>query len=43
MWDVLGWDSVGYVFVCSELNIVMFVYKGMVEVGVVSSVDWNDE
>ncbi len=42
-WDMPGPDSVGYVFARSELNIATFVHKGVVDVGAVSSVDWNDE
>ena len=43
VWDMPGRDSVGYVFARSELNIATFVHKGVVDVGAVSSVDWNDE
>jgi len=35
-------DGVGYVFARSELNIVTFVHKGVVDAGAVSSVDWDD-
>lgn len=36
-------DGVGYVFARTELNIATFVHKGVVDAGVVSSVDWDDE
>lgn len=41
--DVPTADAVGYVFARTELNIATFVQKGMVDGGVVSSVDWDDE
>lgn len=41
--DMVVFDMVGYVFVWFELNIVILVYKGLVDVGVVSSVDWGDD
>ncbi|WP_305805432.1 phosphate/phosphite/phosphonate ABC transporter substrate-binding protein [Stenotrophomonas sp. YIM B06876] len=36
-------DSVGYVFARSELNISTYVHKGVVDGGVVSSIDWGRE
>lgn len=36
-------DTVGYVFVRSELNVSTFVHKRVVDAGAVSSVDWTDE
>ncbi len=36
-------DSVGYVFTRSELNISTFVHKRVVDAGVISSIDWEDE
>ncbi|HEY5973041.1 MAG TPA: phosphate/phosphite/phosphonate ABC transporter substrate-binding protein [Pseudoxanthomonas sp.] len=35
-------DSVGYVFARSELNIATWVHKRLVDVGVISSLDWDD-
>ena len=35
-------DSVGYVFARSELNIATWVDKGLVDAGVISSLDWDD-
>ncbi|GAB3060209.1 phosphate/phosphite/phosphonate ABC transporter substrate-binding protein [Stenotrophomonas tumulicola] len=35
--------AVGYIFARSELNIATYVHKGVVDAGVVSSVDWDDE
>jgi phosphonate transport system substrate-binding protein len=35
-------DSVGYVFARSELNIAAWVHKRLVDVGVVSNLDWDD-
>jgi phosphonate transport system substrate-binding protein len=36
-------DSVGYVFARSELNIAAWVHKHLVDAGVFSSLDWEDE
>lgn len=36
-------DAVGYVFARSELNIGAWVHKRLVDAGVVSNVDWEDE
>ena len=36
-------DTVGYVFTRSELNISTFVHKRVVDAGVVSNIDWQDE
>jgi phosphonate transport system substrate-binding protein len=36
-------DSVGYVFARSELNIAAWVHKRLVDAGVFSSLDWEDE
>lgn len=36
-------ESVGYVFARSELNISTYVHKGVVDAGVVSSIDWEQE
>lgn len=36
-------DSAGYVFARSELNISTYVHKRMVDAGVFSNVDWQDE
>jgi len=36
-------DSVGYVFARSELNIAAWVHKRLVDAGVFSSLDWDDE
>ncbi|RZA35269.1 MAG: phosphate/phosphite/phosphonate ABC transporter substrate-binding protein [Lysobacteraceae bacterium] len=36
-------DSVGYVFARSELNISAWVHKRLVDAGVFSSLDWEDE
>ncbi|MFT3761774.1 MAG: phosphate/phosphite/phosphonate ABC transporter substrate-binding protein [Pseudoxanthomonas sp.] len=36
-------DEVGYVFARSEQNIGTWVHKRMVDAGVVSNVDWDDE
>lgn len=38
--DVALSDSVGYVLARTELNISTYVHKGMMDAGVVSSVDW---
>lgn len=35
-------DSVGYVFARSERNIATWVVKGLVDVGVLSDLDWNN-
>jgi len=35
-------DSVGYLFARSELNIATWVHKRLVDVGVVSNLDWDD-
>lgn len=40
--DKPGTDSVGYVFARSEANIATWVHKGLVDVGVVSNLDWED-
>ncbi len=40
--DKPGPDSVGYVFARSESNIAAWVHKGLVDVGVVSNLDWED-
>lgn len=40
--DTPASDSVGYVFARSELNISTYVHKRLVDVGVVSSLDWED-
>lgn len=40
--DVPSDDRVGYVFARSELNIASWVHKGMVDAGVLSSLDWQD-
>ncbi len=40
--DKPGPDSVGYVFARSEANIAAWVHKGLVDVGVVSNLDWED-
>ncbi|HEY4583759.1 MAG TPA: phosphate/phosphite/phosphonate ABC transporter substrate-binding protein [Lysobacter sp.] len=34
--------AVGYLFARSELNIATWVHKGLVDAGVMSSVDWNN-
>lgn len=36
-------DSVGYVFARSELNIVSWVHKRLVDAGVVSNLDWDNQ
>ena len=36
-------DSVGYVFARSELNIAAWVHKRLVDAGVFSSLDWEDD
>ena len=36
-------DSVGYVFAGSELNIAAWVHKKLIDAGVFSSLDWEDE
>ena len=36
-------NSVGYVFVRTELNISTYVHKRVVDAGVVSSLDWSDD
>lgn len=41
--DRPGADSVGYVFARTELNIAVWVHKRLVDAGVVSSLDWDDE
>ena len=35
-------DAVGYVFARTERNIATWVVKGLVDVGVMSDLDWND-
>lgn len=35
-------DVLGYVFARSELNVASWVHKGLVDAGVVSSLDWQD-
>lgn len=40
--DKPGPDAVGYVFARSERNIATWVHKGLVDVGVVSNLDWDD-
>ncbi len=41
--DTPARHSVGYVFARSELNISTYVHKGLVDSGVVSSLDWGNE
>ena len=38
--DRLHSDAVGYLFARSELNIATWVHKGLVDVGVMSNLDW---
>ncbi|QOW20387.1 phosphate/phosphite/phosphonate ABC transporter substrate-binding protein [Lysobacter ciconiae] len=38
--DTVGPDALGYLFARSELNIATWVHKGLVDVGVVSNLDW---
>ena len=40
--DRPGANSVGYVFARTELNIAVWVHKRLVDVGVVSNLDWDD-
>lgn len=40
--DKPGDDSVGYVFARSELNIANWVHKRLVDVGVMSNIDWDN-
>ena len=40
--DRPGVDEVGYVFARSELNIATWVHKRLVDVGVMSNLDWNN-
>lgn len=35
-------DTVGYLFARSELNIATWVHKGLVDVGVMSNLDWDN-
>jgi phosphonate transport system substrate-binding protein len=41
--DAPAADAVGYVFARSELNISTYVHKRVVDAGVISSIDWNDD
>ena len=41
--DAPAADTVGYVFARSELNISTYVHKRVVDAGVISSIDWNDD
>src|SRR5690606_8077496 len=36
-------DTVGYVFARSELNISTYVHKRVVDAGVISNIDWQNE
>ncbi|QDH71723.1 phosphate/phosphite/phosphonate ABC transporter substrate-binding protein [Lysobacter alkalisoli] len=40
--DSAGGDAVGYLFARSELNIATWVHKGLVDVGVMSNLDWDN-
>ncbi|MFC4728159.1 phosphate/phosphite/phosphonate ABC transporter substrate-binding protein [Coralloluteibacterium thermophilus] len=40
--DRVAADEVGYVFARTETNIATWVHKGMVDVGVMSDLDWAD-
>ena len=40
--DRLQSDAVGYLFARSELNIATWVHKGLVDVGVMSNLDWSN-
>lgn len=40
--DKPGTDTIGYVFARSELNIANWVHKRLVDVGVMSSIDWDN-
>ena len=40
--DKLDTNVVGYVFARSELNIATWVHKRLVDVGVMSNIDWNN-
>lgn len=40
--DKPGTDTVGYVFARSELNIANWVHKRLVDVGVMSNIDWDN-
>lgn len=40
--DELDSDVVGYVFARSELNIATWVHKGLVDVGAMSNLDWDN-
>lgn len=39
--DTVGPDALGYLFARSELNIATWVHKGLVDVGVMSDLDWD--
>ncbi len=41
--DPVPGDRVGYVFAEGEINIVAWVHRGLVDAGVVSNLDWEDE
>ena len=40
--DAVRPDAVGYLFARSELNIATWVHKGLVDVGVMSNLDWKN-
>lgn len=40
--DTVGTDALGYLFARSELNVATWVHKGLVDVGVMSDVDWDN-
>ncbi len=40
--DRPGPDSVGYLFARTELNIATWVHKRLIDVGVISNLDWED-
>ena len=40
--DTPSANALGYVFARSELNVASWVHKGLVDAGVVSSLDWQD-
>lgn len=40
--DTVGPDALGYLFARSELNIAMWVHKGLADVGVMSNLDWDN-
>lgn len=41
--DAVPADRVGYVFAEGEINIVAWVHRGLVDAGVVSNLDWDNE